>query len=100
MGADLTEWLHRHPRVSVVLPDEPEDDWRGEPGYGWIFKAWFGGWRQAWAARGLMREAGWDAKYWGRKIRVHVSDGYDGEKLAEFVLDRSPSVRRIQLRCD
>ncbi len=100
MGADLTQWLEQHPQVLVVLPDEPNGDWRAQAGYGWIFKAWFGSWRQSWAAREAIREAGWDARYWGRKLRVTVTDGYDGEKLTEFVLGRYPSARRIQLRCD
>lgn len=100
MESDLAQWVNRHRQVSVVLPDEPEGDWRAESGYGWIFKAWFGGWRQSWAAREAIRKAGWDARYWGRKLRVNVNDGYDGGRLTEFVLRHWPSVRRIQLRCD
>jgi hypothetical protein len=34
------------------------------------------------------------------KLRMTVTDGYDGERLTEFVLGRYPSARRIQLRCD
>jgi hypothetical protein len=98
--AEFTRWLDEHPQVKVVLPDRPEGDWRSEEGYGWIFKVWFQTWSQSWAARNALREAGWDAKYWGRKVRVTPSDGYDGEKLTEFVLSRWPKVRQIQLRCD
>jgi hypothetical protein len=57
-------------------------------------------WGQSWAAREAVGDAGWDARYWGRKPRVTVTDGYDGEKPTEFVLGRYPSARRIQLRCD
>jgi hypothetical protein len=100
MKADSDRWLIEHSKVSVTLPDRPAGDWRDEPGYGWILKVWFRTWRQSRAASDAIRDAGWDAKFWGRKLRVTVSDGYDGQKLGEFILDRWPDVRGIQLRCD
>jgi len=36
----------------------------------------------------------------GRKIRVSVNDGHDGQRFAEFVIERWPDLRRIQLRYD
>jgi len=33
-------------------------------------------------------------------VRVQVKDGHEGEKLVEFVLERWPNMRQIQLRCD
>jgi hypothetical protein len=50
---------------------------------------------------GIVAE-GWEpeSKIWGRKVRVGVKDGHDGQRLAEFVLARWPEVRKIQLRND
>jgi hypothetical protein len=97
---DADRWLADHPKVAVTFPNRPSGDWRLEEGYGWIFKAWFRTWAESRAAMKAISEAGWQPNFWGRKIRVSVRDGYDGQKLAEFVLDRWPHVRRIQLRCD
>jgi hypothetical protein len=100
---DTDRWQEQHPNVTVVLADEPAagTDWRDQEGWGWIFKVWFrtrGESRQAWEA---IRAEGWEPepKGWGRKVRVGVSDGYDGQRLADFVLARWPEVR-IQLRND
>jgi hypothetical protein len=96
-------WQEQHPSVMVLLADEPAPgtDWRDQEGWGWIFKAWFrtrAESRQAWEA---IKEEGWEIepKSWTRKVRVGVSDGHDGQRLAEFVLARWPGVR-IQLRND
>ncbi len=43
--------------------------------------------------------AGWTPKFWGRKIRVGVKDGHDGDRLIALVTERWPDVR-IQLRND
>jgi len=97
-------WQEQHPNVIVVLAKEPASgtDWRDQQGWGWIFKAWFrtlGESRQAWEA---IRAEGWqpESKIWGRKVRVGVEDGHDGQRLSEFVLARWPEVRKIQLRND
>jgi hypothetical protein len=68
---------------------------------GWIFKAWFrtrDESRQAWET---IKAEGWEVepKFWGRKVRVGVSDGQDGQRLADFAMARWPEVR-IQLRND
>jgi hypothetical protein len=96
-------WQEQHPNVMVMLADEPapRTDWRDQEGWGWIFKAWFrtrAESRQAWEA---IKAEGWEIepKSWGRKVRVGVSDGRDGQMLAEFVIARWPEVR-IQLRND
>ena len=100
---EADRWQEQHPNVMVVLADEPAagSDWRDQDGWGWIFKVWFrtrGESRQAWEA---IRAEGWEPepKVWGRKVRVGVSDGHDGQRLADFVLARWPEVR-IQLRND
>jgi hypothetical protein len=96
-------WQEQHPNVMVMLADEPAPgtDWRDQEGWGWIFKAWFrtrAELRQAWEA---IKAEGWEIepKSWRRKVRVGVSDGRDGQRLAEFVIARWPEVR-IQLRND
>jgi hypothetical protein len=93
-------WLREHPKVEITLPDQPRGDWRVEEGYGWIAKIWFLTWREAVAAKTAIEAEGWEAKFWGRKIRIHVNDGFDAQRLADVVLDRWPDVRQIQLRCD
>ena len=100
MATDGDRWLGEHPKVTVFFPDRPEADWRTVTGYGWIAKFWFRSWAESRAAKAAMRDAGWEPKFWGRKIRVAIRDGHDGQRLAEFVLARWPDVRRIQLRCD
>src|SRR5947207_9950669 len=100
MNTEADRWLIERPKVSVTLPDRPDGDWREEQGYGWIVKVWFRTWGQSKAARDAIQEAGWEPKFWGRKIRVEVSDGYEGQRLTQFVLDRWPNVSLIQLRCD
>jgi hypothetical protein len=97
---DADRWLHEHPKVEVTLPGGPVDDWRAETGYGWIAKVWFHTRSDARAAKAAIRSEGWTPGSLGRKIRVGVSDGHDGQRLAEFVLERWPDLRRIQLRCD
>ena len=88
-------------RVDIILVDRPESgaDWRAEQGWGWIFKAWFRSWGEARVAMHAIAAAGWAPKFWGRKIRVGVKDGYDGERLVAFVSERWPRAR-IQLRND
>jgi hypothetical protein len=51
--------------------------------------------------QGVVSKEGWkpEAKGWGRKVRVGVSDGYDGQRLADLVRARWPDVR-MQLRND
>jgi hypothetical protein len=93
-------WLRDHPEVEVTLPGRPEGDWRAEEGYGWIAKVWFRTWRDARTAKAAIRSEGWTAGSLGRKVRVGVTDGRDGQRLAEFVLERWSDLRRIQLRCD
>jgi len=100
VDSDGDRWLHEHPKVEVTLPDRPEGDWRAEMGYGWIAKVWFRTRSEARAAKAAIRSEGWTAGSLGRKVRVSVSDGHDGQRLVEFVLARWPKVRRIQLRCD
>jgi hypothetical protein len=87
--------------VKIVLVDRPEPgvDWRTEEGWGWIFKAWFRNWTESRDAMKVIAAAGWEPKFWGRKVRVHVKDGYDGERLTALVKDRWPKAR-IQLRND
>ena len=101
MDDDPDRWLQDHPMVDTYFPDRPEGDWRAEKGWGWIAKVWFRDWAASREARAVVGDAGWEPKFWGRKLRVGVSDGYDAQRLAQFVLDRWPNeVRRIQLRCD
>lgn len=100
MQSEGDRWLREHPTVDVFLPDRPEGDWRTEEGWGWIAKIWFRTWRDSRAAMKAIREAGWEPKLWGRKVRVDIRDGYDGQRLAELVLERWPDVRKIELRCD
>ena len=100
MESNGDRWLREHPQVEVTLPDRPEGDWRDATGYGWIFKVWFRTRGDARTAKAAIRGEGWSPGSLGRKIRVGVSDGRDGQRLVEFVLERWPDVRRIQLRCD
>jgi len=83
--------------TTVVGP--PEGDWRAEEGYGWIFKAWFRSWGEAREAMLVIAASGWEPKFWGRKVRVYVKDGYDGDRLVALVTERWPETR-IQLRND
>jgi hypothetical protein len=96
-------WQEEHPNVTVMLAKEPapRTDWRNQEGWGWIFKAWFPTLRESRQAWEAIRAEGWkpESKLWGRKVRVGVSDGHDGQKLADFVMARWPNVR-IQLRND
>jgi hypothetical protein len=73
---------------------------RGGDRGGWIAKFWFRTWRDARTAKTEIEREGWTPGSLGRKVRVGVGDGHDGQKLVEFVLGRWPDVRRIQLRCD
>jgi hypothetical protein len=100
VGNDADRWLREHPTVEVTTPGRPEGDWRDEVGYSWIAKFWFRTWRDARTAKTDIEREGWTPGSLGRKVRVGVGDGYDGQKLVEFVLERWPDVRRIQLRCD
>ncbi len=100
MDNDGDRWLGDHSQVEVTLPDRPKGDWRAEEGYGWIAKFWFRSWGEARTAKTAISSEGWKAGSLGRKIRIGVSDGHDGQRLVEFVLERWPDVRRIQLRCD
>ena len=103
MDNDASRWLREHPTIEVTTPSRPEGDWRDEAGYGWVAKFWFRNPSDARAAKAEIGREGWTpsgASALGRKIRVSVTDGHDGQKLAEFVLERRPDVRRIQLRCD
>jgi hypothetical protein len=100
VDSDADGWLREHPKVEVTLPGRPEGDWRDEEGYGWIAKVWFRTWGDARRAKAAIRSEGWTPGSLGRKIRVGVRDGRDGQRLAEFVLERWPDLRRIQLRCD
>jgi hypothetical protein len=100
VDSDGDRWLGDHPQVEVTLPDRPKGDWRDEEGYGWIAKFWFRSWSEARTAKTAIGSEGWEAGSLGRKIRVGVSDGHDGQRLVEFVLERWPDVRQIQLRCD
>src|SRR4051812_24684536 len=88
-------WQEQHSNVMVVLAREPApgSDWRDQEGWGWIFKAWFRSraeWRQA---REAIEAEGWeiDAWSWGRKVRVEVNDGHEGQRLAASSL---PLARR------
>jgi hypothetical protein len=94
-------WQEQHPNVMVVLADRPAvgTDWRAQEGWGWIFKAWFRTWSESREARDAMRAEGWGPAFWGRKLRVSVADGYEGQRLADFTMARWPNVR-IQLRND
>lgn len=102
-SVSLQEWLraHSNANVKVVMADHPAagTDWQAQDGWGWIFKAWFHSWRESRQAEEAIRTEGWDPKFWGRKLRVHPADGYDGQRLVEFVLARWPKAR-IQLRND
>jgi hypothetical protein len=73
-----------------------------EPGHGWIFKAWFVDRPTARAAAVQINAAGWNASLsaWGRKVRVPVSDGREGMRVEQFVRERWPDVREIQIRND
>jgi hypothetical protein len=97
---DANRWLREHPTVEVTTPGRPKGDWRDEDGYGWIAKFWFRTRKDARAAKADIERGGWTPGSAGRKIRVGVSDGRDGQRLTEFVLEHWPNVRRIQLRCD
>ena len=97
---DAERWYREHPKVSVILPDQPQGDWRAEEGYGWIAKIWFRTWADSRAAVSFIRDEGWEPRFWGRKVRVGIKDGFDGQRLAETVLERWPDLRKIQLRCD
>lgn len=90
MQDEAEEWLRAHPKVSVMLPARPEGDWRTEQGYGWIAKLWFRTWGDSRAAITVLRAAGWEPTIRGRKVRVYVTDGFDGQRLAELVLQRWP----------
>jgi len=97
---EAERWLDEHPTVHVFLADKPESDWRREDsGYGWIFKAWFRSWTESRRAVEAIRDAGFDPKFWGRKVRVLVTDGYEGQKVANIVLERWPNAK-IQIRND
>lgn len=100
MDDDAGRWLRERPTVEVTTPGRPEGDWRDEVGYGWIAEFWFRTWKDARAAKAEIEREGWTPGSLGRKVRVGVSDGRDGQKVVEFVLERWPNVRRIQLRCD
>ena len=100
MDSQADGWLREHPEVEVTLPGRPEGDWRDEEGYGWIAKVWFRTWGDARTAKAAISGEGWTPESLGRKIRVGIRDGRDGQRLAEFVLERWPDLRRIQLRCD
>lgn len=101
----LQEWLVglRPTSVKVVMPDipAPGTDWQAQDGYGWIFKAWFRSRKESRDAEEAIRGEGWGPlrARWGRKVRVLPTDGYDGQRLAEFVVARWPEAR-IQLRND
>jgi hypothetical protein len=66
------------------------------------FKAWFRDRATARAASEEISAAGWSASLsmWGRKVRVHVTDGHEGIKVEQFVRKRWPNVREIQIRND
>jgi hypothetical protein len=100
VDSDADSWLREHPKVEVTLPDRPNGDWRDQTGYGWIAKVWFRTLGEARTAKAAIRSEGWAPGSLGRKVRVGVNDGRDGQRLVEFVLERWPDVRRIQLRCD
>jgi hypothetical protein len=100
VDSDPDQWLRQHPNVAVVLRERPEGDWRAQAGWGWIAKIRFRSWRDSRAASDAISEQGWKVTRWGRKVRVGIEDGYDGQKLADFVLARWPEVPKIQLRCD
>ncbi len=102
IGMDESDqWQHEHPNVTVILADRPAptDDWRAQQGHGWIFKVWLRTWGESREAMASIAGEGWKPKFWGRKIRVVVEDGYDGQRLADFVIARWPHAR-IQLRND
>jgi hypothetical protein len=100
VDTDPDRWLSEQPKVAAVFPDQSEGDWRAETGFGWVAYVWFRTRAESRAAKLAIREEGREAVSWGRKIRVSVSDGYDAQRLAEFVLNRWPEVHRIQLRCE
>jgi hypothetical protein len=60
--------------VESTLADRPEPgaDWKAEQGWGWIFKAWFRSWPQSRETMKVIAAAGWEPKFWGRKLRVAV----------------------------
>jgi hypothetical protein len=91
VGVERDRWLQEHPKVEVTLP--AEGDWRAETGYGWIAKVWFRTLGDARAAKAAIRTEGWTPGSLGRKVRVGINDGRDGQKLAEFVLERWPDLR-------
>jgi hypothetical protein len=99
----LRGWSKEYPnaQTSVGLADSPSvgEDWRTQTGWGWIFKVWFRTWRQSWQALQALRAEGWEPSFWGRKLRVSIEDGYEGQRLIDFVLARWPDAR-IQLRND
>jgi hypothetical protein len=89
--------------VTITFPDRPQpgEDWRAMEGYGWIFKAWFSDSVAARTARSAIQSEGWmpERRRWGRKVRVPVRDGFDGERLVRFVASKWPETR-MQLRSD
>lgn len=87
MDSQADGWLREHPKVEVTLPGRPEGDWRDEEGYGWIAKVWFRTWGDARTAKAAISSEGWTPGSLGRKIRVGIRDGRDGQRLAEFVLN-------------
>jgi hypothetical protein len=98
---DADRWQDEHPNVTVVLAERPPPaaDWRAQAGHGWIVKVWFRTWSESREALRAIRAEGWKPKFWGRKLRAAVTDGYDGQRLADFVLASWPDAR-IQLRKD
>lgn len=97
----MERWRAQGANVKIVLADRPPagEDWWAQKGWGWIFKAWFRTWSDSREAMSAIRAEGWEPSFWGRKIRVGVGDGYDGRKLADFVLARWPNAR-VQIRND
>jgi hypothetical protein len=85
--------------VEVILAERPEADWRRIDGFGWIVKAWLHDRGEARDARALVEASGWSASRWGRKVRVRVRDGFDGERVVLLIADRWPR-SRIQLQND
>ena len=87
--------------MKTVWPDRPPagTDWRSVEGYGWIFKAWFRTWGESRKAIVAIRAAGFEPKFWGRKVRVPVADGFEGARLVDVFLETWPRPR-IQLRND
>ena len=109
IGSGMTErrldgfekWRAQGANVKVALADWPKDgeDWRTLPGYGWIFKVWFRRRADARVAAGVIGEELYEPRRFGRKIRVAIKDGHDGQRLADLLLARWPDAR-IQIRND